>query len=145
MAFSQGLEPGSAAVQHEIHWVDCVRLKELQEPPLVVLHRLERARKVAAIEIGGVVELSCHGLAERRRGGFPKPWSSSAQVCNIDPVLRSHLDPGYRSMHIATPMPPPTQSVARPFLASRRCISCSRCYAHSREAGSLFTQSAALS
>src|SRR3954469_213146 len=31
----------------------------------------------------------------------------------------------YRSTHIAMPMPPPMQSVARPFLASRFCISCS--------------------
>jgi hypothetical protein len=29
----------------------------------------------------------------------------------------------YRSTHIAMPMPPPMQSVARPFLASRFCIS----------------------
>src|SRR6478735_5093847 len=28
-------------------------------------------------------------------------------------------------MHIAMPMPPPMHSVARPFLASRFCISCS--------------------
>lgn len=32
----------------------------------------------------------------------------------------------YLSTHMATPMPPPTHSVARPFLASRFCISCSR-------------------
>ena len=31
----------------------------------------------------------------------------------------------YRSTHIAMPMPPPMHSVARPFLASRFCISCS--------------------
>ena len=31
----------------------------------------------------------------------------------------------YRSTHIAMPMPPPMQRVARPFLASRFCISCS--------------------
>jgi MFS family permease len=30
-----------------------------------------------------------------------------------------------RSTHMATPMPPPMHSVARPFFASRRCISCS--------------------
>jgi hypothetical protein len=29
----------------------------------------------------------------------------------------------YRSMHMAMPMPPPMQSVARPFLALRFCIS----------------------
>ena len=29
-------------------------------------------------------------------------------------------------MHIAMPMPPPMHSVARPFLASRFCISCSK-------------------
>ena len=29
------------------------------------------------------------------------------------------------STHMAMPMPPPMQSVARPFLASRFCISCS--------------------
>ena len=30
-----------------------------------------------------------------------------------------------RAMHMAMPMPPPMHSVARPFLASRFCISCS--------------------
>src|SRR4029077_8841941 len=35
------------------------------------------------------------------------------------PVVQS------RAMHIAMPMPPPIHSVARPFLASRFCISCS--------------------
>src|SRR6185437_8059364 len=30
-----------------------------------------------------------------------------------------------RAMHMAIPMPPPMHSVARPFLASRFCISCS--------------------
>ncbi len=30
----------------------------------------------------------------------------------------------YLSRHMATPMPPPMHSVARPFLASRFCISC---------------------
>src|SRR5665213_4295828 len=30
----------------------------------------------------------------------------------------------YRSTHMAMPIPPPMQSVARPFFASRFCISC---------------------
>ena len=30
---------------------------------------------------------------------------------------------GYRSTHMATPMPPPMHSVAKPFFAPRRCIS----------------------
>ena len=38
-------------------------------------------------------------------------------------LVRPSLSSVYRSTHIAMPMPPPMQSVARPFLALRFCIS----------------------
>src|SRR5581483_6381463 len=63
----------------------------------------------------------------RPRAGHPRTGSG--------PIMNGRDKPGHdavllkrhsRSTHMAMPMPPPMQSVARPFLASRFCISCSR-------------------
>ena len=52
--------------------------------------------------------------ATRAMSFLPVGFASSVEACQS------------RSTHMAMPMPPPMHSVARPFLASRLCISCSR-------------------
>ena len=63
---------------------------------------------------------------------LPRKRGRAREGRNIGPRQPILCDPSsvdcrlssvYRSRHIAMPMPPPMQSVARPFLALRRCIS----------------------
>ena len=80
--------------------------------------------RVAAVDrvAAGLARAARTAVVARRA----KPDTKKAAAPFAGATAIFNVSGGQRSMHIATPMPPPMQSVARPFLASRRFISCSR-------------------